>query len=136
MLTIEQADLILVDTSIWIDFFRKKVNIFERLSQLVEEKRVVTVKLVIAELIQGVKQEKEIEAIKSLGDVIPILTESSDVWEKVGKLSYELRKKSKTVGLADCYIAVMAVIHNARLFSLDQHFRIISKYYPLKMFNN
>ena len=61
MKTIEQADLILVDTSIWIDFFRKRENIFEQLNQLVEEKRVATVKLVIAELIQGARQEKEIE---------------------------------------------------------------------------
>ncbi len=136
MKTIEQADLILVDTSIWIDFFRKRENIFEQLNQLVEEKRVATVKLVIAELIQGARQEKEIEVIKNLGDVIPILTELSDAWEKAGKLSYDLRKKGKTVGLADCYIAIMAGIHNACLFSLDQHFRTISKYYPLKMFKN
>lgn len=134
MKTTGQAEMILVDTSIWIDYFRKKASVFDRLNQLVEEERAVTVRLVIAELIQGAKEEKEIEVIKDLGEVVPILTESPDAWKKAGKLSYELRKKGKTVGLADCYIAVMAGDHKAQLYSHDQHFALIAKHFPLNIF--
>ena len=132
----EAAELVLVDTSIWIDFFRKKEAICNQLNQLVEEKRATTVKLVIAELIQGAKQEKEIEVINELDSVIPTLAELSDTWKKAGKLSYDLRKRGKVIGLTDCYIAVMTSEHNAQLFSLDQHFKVISKYYPLSIFKS
>lgn len=119
---------VLIDTSIWIDYFKNKSFILsEKVDKILSEDEVYVPKIVIAELIQGAKSEKEISIIEDFIDAFNIIDQKEDSWFKAGKLSYNLKRKSETVNLIDCYIAVIAQEHNCQIFTLDEHFKEIQK---------
>lgn len=126
---------ILIDTSVWLDFFKNKSSeISEKVEKILSEKEVFVPKIVLAELIQGAKSEREISVIKDFLDAFTIIDQKEDTWIKAGKLFYNLKKKGKTVHLADCYIAVIAQEYKCQIFTLDEHFKEIRKAIDISLF--
>ena len=122
------AEKVLVDTSVWIKYFRdKSAGLSEKVDEILSKHEVYVPKIVIAELIQGSKSEREISVIEDFVDAFNIIDQREDTWIKAGRLSYNLKKKGKTVNLTDCYIAVIAEEYDCHIFSLDEHFKDIQK---------
>ncbi len=130
----EGLDKVLVDTSAWIEFFRKKEPYYSAILELVDNDLVCCIGIVLAELLQGAKSEKELNTIKEFLHVFDFLPESIKSWEKAGELSYTLKQKGKGVGLSDCYIAVLTKSSDVRLLSLDKHFDVLKKEIELKLY--
>src|SRR5271157_631711 len=130
---IEGLDKILVDTSAWIDFFRKKEPLYSRVLKLLDEDRICCTGIVLAELIQGTKTREEIKGLKDFVYVFTFLGESIKLWEKAGELSFNLKRAGKQVGLADCYIATAASEGKVGVLTLDEHFGIIREFLDLKL---
>jgi predicted nucleic acid-binding protein len=118
-------DKVLVDTSVWIEFFKKREPWHGIVSGLIDDKRVCCTGLVLAELIQGAKSEKELGVLGDFRHVFEFLAESTDLWQTAGELSHALLRKGKSVGLADCYLAATAKANRAALLTLDKHFEVI-----------
>lgn len=118
-------DKILVDTSAWIEFFKKKEPWHGTVSGLMDDKRICCAGIVLAELIQGAKSEKEIEILRDFRHVFEFLDESVDLWQAAGELSNTLQRKGKSVGLSDCYLAASAKSHQVKILTLDKHFNVI-----------
>ena len=119
---------ILIDTSVWIKYFRdKSASLSKKVDEILSKQEVYVPKIVIAELMQGSKSEREISIIEDFVDAFNIVDQREDTWIKAGRLSYNLKKKGKTVNLTDCYIAVIAPEHDCYIFSFDEHFRDIQK---------
>jgi len=116
------SNKVLVDTSVWIGYFRKKEPCFSIVAQLLAEERVCSAGIVVAELMQGAKSEKELGVLRDFTHVFEFLPEGPKVWREAGELSFRLRRKGKTIGLSDCYIAVLARSGQAEILSLDSHF--------------
>ncbi len=127
-------DKILVDTSAWIEFFRKKEPYYAAILELIDSDRICCVGIVVAELLQGAKSDKELTTIKEFLHVFDFLPESADLWEEAGVLSYSLQRKGKTAGLSDCYIAEIASSHKVKLLTLDKHFSIIRRETEVQLF--
>ncbi|HQT97570.1 MAG: type II toxin-antitoxin system VapC family toxin [Desulfobacteria bacterium] len=117
----------LVDTSAWIEFFRKKEPYHTAVLGLIDEDRVFCAGIILGELLQGAKSDKELEVLKDFLHVFEFVSETSDLWEKAGELSFALRRKGNPVGLSDCFIAVAAMAYDAEIISLDKHFGILKK---------
>lgn len=127
-------DRVLIDTSVWIDYFQDTKSAgSELMDEILTHGDVYVPKVVIAELIQGARSEKEISVIKEFVDAFKIVEEGKETWYKAGKLSYDLKKKGKTINLADCYIAVIAREHNCSILTLDKHFKEIQKHDGLRL---
>lgn len=126
---------VLIDTSVWIDFFRKRQPVHSAVVELLDSDSVCCIGLIVGELMQGAKSERELSVIKDFIHVFQFLPESTNLWEKAGQLSYTLRRKGVTVGLADCYIAVSAIEAGAQLFSLDSHFEVIRNQSKISLFS-
>jgi hypothetical protein len=118
-------DKILVDTSAWIEFFRKKEPWYSAISGLIDDKRVSCSGIILAELIQGAKSEKEMEVLRDFRHVFEFLGESLDLWQAAGELSNTLQRKGKSVGLSDCYLAAAAKAHKVKIMTIDKHFDVI-----------
>ena len=73
-------------------------------------------------------------ALAEVGHTIMPLLEPPHLWEKAGRLAYQLRKEGKNTHLIDCYLAELAIENHCRLFSLDQHFKIIDEVKSLPLF--
>jgi predicted nucleic acid-binding protein len=122
------AERILIDTSVWIEYFRNRSsNISNKVDEALSKKEVFVPKIVIAELIQGAKSEREVSIIRDFLEAFHIIDQKEDTWVKAGELSFNLKKKGKMVNLTDCYIAVIAQEHHCQIFTLDEHFKEIQK---------
>ena len=130
----KDLDNILVDTSAWIEFFRKKDPYYKVILELIDNGRICCVGIVLAELLQGAKSQKEFEVLKEFLYVFDFLPESTEMWKKAGELSYLLRQKGKAIGLSDCYISVITISNNVQLLTLDRHFETIGKEVELNLY--
>ena len=118
---------ILVDTSVWIEYFRKKDPLYSTVDKLIDEDGIFCIGLVLAELIQGARTREEIKTLKDFTSVFTFIEESAKLWEKAGELSFELKKAGQPIGLADCYIAAAASKSGVAILTLDNHFSLIQK---------
>lgn len=125
---------ILIDTSVWIEYFRgKNLDICTKVDQFLSHASIFVPKIVIAELIQGAKSEKEIKVVKEFVDAFNIIDQTKDTWIEAGQLSFDLKKRGWNINLTDCYIALISKENNCLIFSLDIHFKEISKMIEIKM---
>ncbi len=125
---------ILVDTSVWIDYFKgNDANFHGRVDKALTNFRIYVPKVVLAELIQGAKSEKEIAVIEDFTDAFYIVDQKEDTWLNAGRLSYSMKRKGITVNIIDCYIAVIASENDCSIFSLDEHFKGIKKFLHIEL---
>ena len=122
------GERILIDTSVWIRYFKNESASFSgTVDDILSKQEVFVPKIVIAELIQGSRSEREVSIIEDFANAFNIIDQKEDTWIKAGKISFSLRRKGRTVNLTDCYIAVTAQEHGCQIFSLDEHFKEIRK---------
>lgn len=126
-MTTGSTELVLLDTSIWIDYFRKKAPLIAAVDRLIDEERVCVAYLVVAELLQGCKTDLEFNILKQTTQVFPLLEERPNTWIFAADLSRRLRCEGQSVGLADCYLATLAHQHAVQLWTQDRHFLTIQK---------
>lgn len=125
---------VLIDTSVWIDYFRERDKLLcEKVDEVLSLSEVFVPKVVIAELIQGSVSEKEISVIEEFIDAFNVIDQTEDTWTKAGRLSFSMKRKGITVNLVDFYIAVLAHENNCLIFSLDTHFKDIKKFLRLEL---
>ena len=129
-----KGEKVLIDTSVWIDYFKStNNNIAEQVDETLNNAEVYVPKSVIAELIQGAKSEKEISVIEEFVNAFHIIDQSDDTWSKAGKLSYTMKRKGITANLMDCYLAVIAQENNCKILTLDRHFKDIKKFLRIEL---
>ena len=130
------AERILIDTSVWIDYFRNQSSgLVGLVAESVKKQEICVPRVVMAELIQGAKSEKEISVIEQFLDAFTIIDQTDQTWLKAGRLSHELKRKGKNINLTDCYIAVLAQENDCALLTLDRHFKDISRHTRLDLIN-
>jgi len=130
------ADRILIDTSVWIEYFRDRFSVLSnKVDEALSEKEVLVPKIVIAELIQGAKSEREVSIIRDFVEAFSVIDQTEETWFKAGYLSFNLKKKGKIVNLTDCYIAVIAQENSCPIFTLDEHFKHIQKSLDISLIN-
>ena len=128
--------MIVVDTSAWIDYFNgKKASHTDRLDKDLGIERVIIGDLMIAELLQGFKNDKDYEIAKKL-------LESLEYRDFVGKEkaiqaanNYRyLRKRGVTVRKTiDVIIATFCIENGYELIHNDKDFEPFEDYLGLKV---
>lgn len=118
---------VLVDTSVWIEFFRKNEPYFAIVTRLIDDEQVCCCGIILAELMRGAKSDKELGVLDNFIRVFPFISETAQLWTIAGRLAYQMRRKGLTIGLSDCYIAVAAASARAQVATLDSHFQFLAK---------
>ncbi|MBW1706207.1 MAG: PIN domain-containing protein [Deltaproteobacteria bacterium] len=114
---------IIVDTCVWIEFFRRpESDLTVHLKGLLRERKVTMVGMVLAEILQGIKVQKEARLVKESLKKLPYLEMTRDIWEQAGKISAVLRKKGTTIPLSELIIASLALSSGYEVFTIDTHF--------------
>ena len=128
------AERILIDTSVWIEYFRNQsAGLVVLVEKIAKSGKICVPRVVMAELIQGAKSEKEISVIGEFMEAFGILDQTDQTWLKAGRQSYELKRKGKNINLTDCYIAVLAQENNCAVLTLDRHFKDIHQHTGLPL---
>jgi len=112
--------MVLVDTSVWIEFFRQKNAMIDKiLGELLEAGDGVALSAVFGELLQGAKNERETKVILEFWQSLPKVEESA-LFIEAGKISHDLQFVSKGVGLVDSYILAACQRSKLFLWTLDK----------------
>jgi predicted nucleic acid-binding protein len=120
--------MVLVDTSVWIAFFREKSSAAAKaLDTLLEEGEVCICGLIEAELIPGLRQNDR-ERVRSLLASVSRLEIPTDIWSQIIKI----QENALAVGLGpfsipDLLLTSLAIRNEIPVFSLDRHFEDLSR---------
>lgn len=129
-----KGKLVLIDTSVWIDYFSEKnATITDIVDDLLSNTQVATAGIILAELTQGARTVSESQAIRTHFQPLHWISSTDAHWESAGQLSWKLRKNGKPVNLTDCYIASLAESASASVYTLDKHFTWISDVHACKL---
>jgi len=124
-----------VDTSVWIDYFRDPASVYKKiLMDLIEEDRIYTNGIVVAELLIGAKSALEFDVASDLRTGVRFLESDAAFFLQTGRNGYHLRRKGLTVPLSDVMIATHCLEHDLTLISQDRHFEILAEHLPLKRY--
>ncbi|MBI5101517.1 MAG: PIN domain nuclease [Nitrospirae bacterium] len=129
--------MVLVDTSVWIDFFQGPASPYaDILDSLVRENnRAVICGLVLQEILQGIKDDRSHALTKERLSVFPFINTNKDTYIHASHLYRNMRKKGITIPPADATIAAIALANKIPLFTKDEHFRIIARHSDLTLYS-
>ncbi|MDQ6434322.1 PIN domain nuclease [Mesorhizobium sp. LHD-90] len=130
--------MILVDTSVWIAFFRQADSPYTlALDSLLAAKEVLAGDLIAAEVLQGIKGAREEKLIASA--LLQLPTRDLCGIEIAGKAATNyrrLRGKGITVrGTIDMIIATWCIENDTELLHNDRDFTIMESELGLKIYN-
>jgi predicted nucleic acid-binding protein len=129
---------IIIDTSVWIDFFNNK-NISPEtviLKKLIENnKQFFLCPVIYQEVLQGIRDNNLFEKIKKILlkhnmvtiDIIEATNKAVDIYRTLRQKGITIRKS------IDCLIASYAIIGNMYLLHKDSDFTEIAKEFELKI---
>ncbi len=123
---------VLVDTSIWIDYFKGGGD-SKDLNYLIDENIVVINDIILAELVPYLKIKKQPKVIKLLYEInrIPL----NILWEEIIDFQVMcLKGGANGVGIPDLIIAQNAQQHSCKVYSLDKHFRLMNQVLKVSLY--
>jgi len=127
--------MIMVDTSVWIDYFNGNINAqSERLEKLLSEDIVIIGDIILAEILQGFRYDKDfIQARNSLNQLgcvniggKPLAIRSAENFRKLRESGITIRKTT------DMLIATYCIQHHITLLHNDRDFDPMVKHLGLK----
>jgi predicted nucleic acid-binding protein len=123
---------VLVDSSVWIDYFRGTGDP-SKLDFLIEENLVVVNELILAEIIPPLHVKRQRKLIGLMQEIAcPALAIE---WDDLVTMQIKcLRNGINKVSIPDLMIAQHAIQHHLQLYSLDKHFTLLSKHIPLSLY--
>lgn len=124
---------VLVDSSVWIDFFRAETN-GDRLDDLIDNNLVATNDLILTELVPYLLLREQRRIVELLNSVEKI--ELTIDWDQLIHWQYRCLKQGLNgIGIPDLIIAQNTVHNRCLLYSLDSHFALIEKIVNIELFN-
>ncbi len=122
---------VLVDTSVWVEYFRSGNN-SEELDFLIDENLIVTNDLILAELIPFLKVRNQRKLTNLLLNINKLNLSIS--WGQIIEYQYKCLKNGLNgVGIPDLIIAQNAKQNNCAIYSLDNHFSLMKDILTLKI---
>lgn len=126
--------LILVDSSVWIDYFRSGRH-SAILDELIDKNVACINNVILAELVPALKVKKSTRVIRVLYNLthIPLWID----WEEI--IDYQtsfLKDGISKIGIPDLLILQNVMQNDLILFSLDKHFRLMQRYFQFELFNS
>lgn len=119
--------MILVDTSVWIDFFLGRTEQVEKLEFLIRESNQVCIcGIILQEVFQGVKDKKDYVKVKERLTKLPFIKTDKNTYILAAEIYRDLRAKGITIPILDTTIAATAIQNKTPLFTTDQHFYLVS----------
>ncbi len=117
------ADVV-IDTSAWIRFFRYGDDeVSQLVAELVTKDEAVVTGVVLTELLQGVKTDKERLHLTTLFSSLPFIETVRADWQEAGEDLQELRRRGITVPVTDAVIATVARRRGLAVLTTDPHFK-------------
>jgi predicted nucleic acid-binding protein len=124
--------MILVDSSVWIEYFKGNEKALP-LSTLLDLNTICVNDLILSELLPSINHKKE-NVLKEL--LLTITKVPLNVnWNTIIYMQTQnLKNGINKVGIADLIIAQNAIDNDLELFTLDRHFDLMSDLHDFRLF--
>ena len=127
--------MFLVDTSVWLDFFRNRSTpVVLQFEEILEEALPFGIAGVIyQEVLQGADTEQDFAQLRTYFQSLKFYQPLDPVvsYHKAAQIFFRCRRKGITVrSTIDCFIAQIALDHRLRLLHNDRDFSRIAKVIP------
>lgn len=129
--------MIVVDTTVWIDFFNGANSPEEKyLQDLIREDRFVALtNLIFCEILQGIRDDAECAQVRTILLHYPILRiENLATFERAAQIYRHCRRRGFTIRKTiDCLIAAVCIANEVELFHKDSDFNRIARATSLRV---
>jgi len=116
---------VLVDSSVWIDYFRTGES-SSHLDMLIDENLIVTNDIILAELIPFLKMKKQYKLIGLLEEINKNILAIN--WKEIIHFQVQcLASGANGMGIPDLIIAQNALQNDCAIYSLDKHFHQLQR---------
>jgi predicted nucleic acid-binding protein len=120
------SDLVLVDTSIWLQFLRVPSSSEGlTLARLMNEGVVATTGIIFAEVLVGSRSRQHFDRLADPLRRMHFLETTREVWERVADLAFTLKVRGASIRLPDIIIGAVALEYGCRLFARNSDFQRI-----------
>ena len=124
---------VLVDTSLWIEYFRTGIN-SEKLDFLIDENLVVINDLILAELVPFLRIRNQRKIVKLLHDIYKL--ELSINWDQIIEFQFKCLKNGLNgIGIPDLIVVQNAKQNNCEIYSFDSHFKLMKDVLRIQLAN-
>lgn len=129
--------MILIDTSVWIDYFNGfNSREVELLVQSISwNQEIIIPGLVLTEILLGLKTDREVAKINSLLDAFTTAPECDQHdYQEAARIYRLCRTKGFTIrSTIDCIIAQLCLRHDYQLLTKDKDFHALASCVPLQL---
>lgn len=128
--------MILVDTSIWIDFFagRDLPHVATLEQFILDNEDLALCGIILTEILQGIADDTTHRRVRRYLTPLIMLPMPETVFVRAADIYRKLRKTGITIRKSnDCIIAATALEHHCQLLHKDRDFSPIAKHFPLKV---
>jgi len=129
--------VLLVDTSAWIEVFRRPARI--TLDEIVDDRdRIVTCLPVVQEVLQGFDDEQAFAIARTAMDALPCV--DAPLTPAVVDAAIDLYRRARRAGVTvrssvDCLVAASAIRHHLTVVHHDRDYAAIARVAPLEQVN-
>lgn len=124
---------ILVDSSVWVTFFRGDRDAVRRLDPLLAERRVAITGPIYAEVLSGCRHHQDFGRVRTFFRSLAWISEPTGIWDRVAEARFLLIRKGKQSSVTDLIIALAAESAGSPLLTRDRDFTPISEVIPLTL---
>jgi len=122
---------VIVDTSVWIEYFRSGSNSI-KLDFLIDEDLIVINDLILAELVPFLKIQKQKNIIKLLFNIKKL--DLTFNWDQIIEFQFNCLKNGLNgIGIPDLIVAQNAKQNRCQIYSFDNHFRLMKDILGLRL---
>jgi len=127
------AERYLVDTTVWVNFFRGgNDSLKDRLGGLIADDRACMTEIVIFELLRGARSQKEYNMLLKDFSALPALSPDAKAWQKAWETAFLCRQRGLNTPALVTLIASIAIRHRITLMHSDRHYELLSRHTSLK----
>ena len=128
--------MILVDTSVWIDFFagRDLPHVATLEQFILDNDDLALCGIILTEILQGIADDSSYRDVPNVLGSLIMLPMPQAVFARAADIYRRLRKQGITIRKTnDCIIAATALEHSCQFLHNDKDFVPIAKHFPLKV---
>lgn len=120
---------VLLDTSAWIAYFASAGHetLKSEVRDALGEERIHTCVVVKAELLVGARDRNAFTKLATLLGALPEAPIDVNSWRSAAELGFSLRRKGRSIPLADLLVAEVCRAQSLQLWHLDRHYETICK---------
>lgn len=127
------STLTLIDTSIWVDFFRGVRASVTRVDALLASGDAAVCGPIFAEVLSGAGTRPRFDKLMRELEALDWLEPPEDLWRQVAASRFMLTRLGTQAAVVDLVIAHTASVRGARLLTRDRDFEAIARTVPLDL---